>query len=124
MGRSMHDTVYVQNKSLHQTLKNITPKETFTKVKPEIELQDIWVPSEFSCTQRVEVQARPFKEKGYIYGITVNLRRHSRSTSLVKDRLRQAETVRQYLLPLQHFRGRQTLFQLIQLLQLICLEIL
>jgi hypothetical protein len=37
MGRSMHDTVYVQNKSLHQTLKNITPEETYTGVKLEIE---------------------------------------------------------------------------------------
>jgi hypothetical protein len=37
MGRSMHDTVYVQNKSLHQTLKNITPEEVFTGMKPEIE---------------------------------------------------------------------------------------
>jgi hypothetical protein len=37
MGRSMHDTVYVQNKSLHHTLKNITPKEAFTEVNPEIE---------------------------------------------------------------------------------------
>jgi hypothetical protein len=36
------------------------------------------VPSVFSCTQREEVQARPFREKGYIYGITVNLRRHSK----------------------------------------------
>jgi hypothetical protein len=37
MGRSMHETIYVQNKSLHQTLKNITPEEAFTRVKPEIE---------------------------------------------------------------------------------------
>jgi hypothetical protein len=37
MGRSMHDTVYVQNKSLHQTLKNITLEEAFIGVKPEIE---------------------------------------------------------------------------------------
>jgi hypothetical protein len=37
MGRSMHDTVYVQNKSLHHTLKNITPEEAFTRVKPQIE---------------------------------------------------------------------------------------
>jgi hypothetical protein len=37
MGRSMHDTVYVQNKSLHQTLKNITPEEAFTRVKLHIE---------------------------------------------------------------------------------------
>jgi hypothetical protein len=33
-------------------------------------------------------------------------------------------TVRLYLLPLQQFRGRKTLFQLIQLLQLICSKIL
>jgi hypothetical protein len=37
MGRSMDDTVYVRNKSLHQTLKNITPEEAFTGVKLEIE---------------------------------------------------------------------------------------
>jgi hypothetical protein len=37
MGRSMHDTVYVQNKSLHQTLKNITLEEAFTRVKPKME---------------------------------------------------------------------------------------
>jgi hypothetical protein len=28
--------VYVQNRSPHQILKNITPEETFTGVKPEI----------------------------------------------------------------------------------------
>jgi hypothetical protein len=37
MGRSMHNTIYVQNKSLHKTLKNITPEEAFTGVRPEIE---------------------------------------------------------------------------------------
>jgi hypothetical protein len=37
MGGNMHDTLYFQNKSLHQTLKNINPEETFTGVKPEIE---------------------------------------------------------------------------------------
>jgi hypothetical protein len=36
------------------------------------------VPNVFSCTQRKEVQARPFREKGYTYGITENLRRHSK----------------------------------------------
>jgi hypothetical protein len=35
--RSMHDTVYVQNKSLYPTLKNITLEEAFTEMKPEIE---------------------------------------------------------------------------------------
>jgi hypothetical protein len=37
MGRSMHETLYVKKKSLHQTLKNITPKEIFTRMKPEID---------------------------------------------------------------------------------------
>jgi hypothetical protein len=64
MGRSMHDTVYVQNKSLHQTLKNITSEEVFTGMKLEIEhLKFIWVPNAFSCTQREEVQARYFRKK-------------------------------------------------------------
>jgi hypothetical protein len=29
-------TVYVQNKSPHKILKNMTPEETFTRVKPEV----------------------------------------------------------------------------------------
>jgi hypothetical protein len=140
MGRSMHDTVYVQNKSLHQTLKNITPEEVFTGINPEIELLRL-----FGCLVYFHV---PKEKKSKLDSLerkdTMNLQRHSRSTSLVKDRLRQAETlplkkrrsfkdpenlrwrstVRQYLPPLQRFRGRLTLFHLIQLLQLICSEIL
>jgi hypothetical protein len=37
MGISMHGTLYVHNKRFHQTLKNVTPEEAFTRVKPEIE---------------------------------------------------------------------------------------
>jgi hypothetical protein len=37
MGRSMHGTVYVQNKILKQNLKNIIPEEAFIRVKLEIE---------------------------------------------------------------------------------------
>jgi hypothetical protein len=51
------------------------------------------VPSVFSCTQREEVQARPFREKGYGYGIIVNLRRHSRSTSLVREQIETSKDV-------------------------------
>jgi hypothetical protein len=36
VGRSIYDTIYVQNRSPHQIL-NITPEEAFTRVKPEIE---------------------------------------------------------------------------------------
>ena len=38
MAGNMHGTIYVQNKRLHQTLKNITLEESFTKVKPNIEI--------------------------------------------------------------------------------------
>jgi hypothetical protein len=140
MGRSMHDTVYVQNKSLHQNLKNITPKEVFTEIKPEIELFRIFgCPMYFHVPKEKKSKLDPLERKD-----TMNLQKNSRSTSLVRDKLRRAETlplkkrqsfkdqenlrwtltVRQYLLPLQQFKGRQTLFQLIQLLQLICSEIL
>jgi hypothetical protein len=55
-------------------LKNISLEEAFTGVKPKIEHFRIYgCPVYFSCTQREKVQARPFREKGYIYGIVVNL---------------------------------------------------
>jgi hypothetical protein len=140
MGRSMHDTICVQNKSLHQTLKNITPEEVFTRMKPKIEHFRLFgCPVYFHVPKEKKSKLDPLGRKD-----TVNLQRHPRSTSLVRDRLRQAETlslkkrqffkdpenlrwrltVRQYLLPLQQFRGRQTLLQVIQFLQLICSEIL
>jgi hypothetical protein len=81
----MHDTLYESSPDFEEHKH----KEAFTGVKPEIEHFRIFgCPMYFSCTQREEVQARPFKEKGYIYRVTVNLRRHSRSTFLVRDRLR------------------------------------
>ena len=76
--------VYVQNRSPHQILKNITPEEAFTGVKPEIEHFRI-----FGCPVYFHV---PKERKSKLYPLerkdTVNLQRHSRSTSLVKDRLR------------------------------------
>jgi hypothetical protein len=33
---------------------------------------------DLTSNKREEVQARPFREKGYTYGITMNLRRHSK----------------------------------------------
>jgi hypothetical protein len=126
MGISMHDTVYVQNKSLHQTLKNITSEEVFTAMNPEIEQFRLFgCPVYFHVPKEKKSKLDPLERKD-----TLNLQGHSKSTSLVRDRLRQAETlslkkrysfkdpenlrwrltVRQYLLPLQQFRGRQTLF--------------
>jgi hypothetical protein len=87
MGRSMHDTIYVQNKSLHQTLKNIIPEEVFTGMKPEIEHFRL-----LGCLIYFHV---PKEKKSKPYPLrrndTMNLQRHSRSTSLIRDRLRQTK---------------------------------
>jgi hypothetical protein len=51
-------------------LRNITPKEAFTRVKPEVgTLQDIWVSCIHSCIQGERDQARPFRKKEYICGV-------------------------------------------------------
>jgi hypothetical protein len=87
MGIRMHDTIYVKNKSLHHTLKNITPEEVFSGMKNEIEHCRL-----FGCPVHFHVP----KEKKSKLDILerkdiVNIERHSRSTSLVRDRLRQEE---------------------------------
>jgi hypothetical protein len=89
MGRSMHDTVYVQNKSLHQTLKNITSEEFFTAMKLEIEQFRLFgCPVYFHVPKENKSKLDPLERKD-----TMNLQGHSKSTSLVRDRLRQAETL-------------------------------
>jgi hypothetical protein len=66
MGRSMHDTVYVQNKSIHHTLKNTTAEEASTRVKPEIEHFRIFgCPGYFHVPKEKEVQAISLRKKGY-----------------------------------------------------------
>jgi hypothetical protein len=72
MGRSMHDTVYVQNKSLHQTLKNITPEEVFTRMKPEIEHFRLFgCPMYFHVLKEKNSKLYPLGRKD-----TMNLQRH------------------------------------------------
>jgi hypothetical protein len=89
MGRHMHETIYVQNKRLHQTLKNITPKEVFTGMKHEIEHFRLFgCPMYFHVPKEKKSKLDPLERKD-----TMNLQRHSRSTSLVRDRLRQVETL-------------------------------
>ena len=67
MGRSMHDTVYVKNKSLHKTLKNITLEEVFTGINLEIELfRSFGCPVYFHVPKEKKSKLRPFREKGYI----------------------------------------------------------
>jgi hypothetical protein len=81
MGRSMHDTVYVQNKSLHQTLKNITLEEVFTGMNHENEHFRLFgCPVYFHVPKEKKTKLDPLEIKD-----TVNLQRHSISTSLVKE---------------------------------------
>jgi hypothetical protein len=63
-------TIYGRNMSPHQILKNMTPEEAFTRVKPKVgHFRIFGCPSISSCTQRKEIQARPLKKKGHICGI-------------------------------------------------------
>jgi hypothetical protein len=72
MGRSMHDTVYVQNKSLHRTLKNITPEEVFTEMKHEIEHFSLFgCPMNFHVPKEKKSKLDPLGRKD-----TVDLQRH------------------------------------------------
>jgi len=62
-----HDICSEQEDSpdfVKQNSKNIHQSEAW-----DWTLRDIWLPSVFACTQREEVQARPFKEEWYIYEI-------------------------------------------------------
>jgi hypothetical protein len=87
MGRRMHGMIYVHNKSLPQTLKNITPKEAFTGVNPDIEhFRIFWCLVYFHVPKEHKYKLDPLERKD-----TMNLQKHSRSKSLVKDRLRQAK---------------------------------
>jgi hypothetical protein len=54
MGRSMHETTYVQNKSFHQILKNITPEEiAFQRSREsQMEIDSETIPSPPSTVQR------------------------------------------------------------------------
>ena len=62
--------MYVQNRSPHKTLRNMTPKEAFTGVKPEVgHFTMFGVSNIHSCTQGEKDQARPFMKKGYICGV-------------------------------------------------------
>jgi hypothetical protein len=62
--------VYVQNKSPHKTLSNMTPEEAFTEVKPEVgHFRIFGVSNIHSCTPREKDQARPLQKKGYNCGV-------------------------------------------------------
>jgi hypothetical protein len=62
-------TVYGQNMSPHQILKNMTPEEAFTRVKPKIgHFRIFGCPGITSCTQRKEIKARPLRKKGHNLG--------------------------------------------------------
>jgi hypothetical protein len=63
--------------------------EAFTRVKPEVEHFRL-----FGCPVYLHVpKEKKFKIDPLEIKDTMNLQRHSRSTSLVRDRLRQVETL-------------------------------
>jgi hypothetical protein len=69
MGRSMHDTLYVQNKNLHRTLKNITLEESFTRVNLEIEHFRIFgCPVYFHVPKEKKSKLDPLGRKDTIMG--------------------------------------------------------
>jgi hypothetical protein len=62
--------VYVQNRSPHQILKNMTPKEAFTGVKPEVgHFRIFGCPVYFHVPKENRTKARSFRQKGYIHGV-------------------------------------------------------
>jgi hypothetical protein len=68
-------TVYVQNKSLHQILKNIAPKETFTGVKPEIGHFKIFgCPVYFHVPKEKRSKLDPSGRKGTFVGYSESLK--------------------------------------------------
>jgi hypothetical protein len=70
-------------------LKNITPEEVFTGMNPNIEHFRLFgCPMYFHVPQEKKFKLDPLERKDI-----VNLQRHSRSTSLVRERLGQAETL-------------------------------
>ena len=81
-------TMYVQNISPHKTLRNMTLEEAFPRVKSEVGHFGI-----FGCSTYIHVPKEKrtkldrSTERVHLWG-TMSLRRHTRSTSLVRDRLR------------------------------------
>jgi hypothetical protein len=62
-------TVYVQNKSPHQILKNITPEEAFTGVKPEIgHFRIFGCPVYFHVPKEKRSKLEPSGRKGTFVG--------------------------------------------------------
>jgi hypothetical protein len=77
----MNGIVYFQNKILHQALKNITPEEVFTGMKPNIEHFRLFgCPLYFHVPKEKKFKLDPLERKD-----TMNIQRHSRSTSLVRE---------------------------------------
>jgi hypothetical protein len=69
--------------------KTITSEEVLSGMKPEIEhFKLLWCLMYFHVLKEKKYKLYPLERKD-----TMNLQRHSRSTSLVRDRLRQTETL-------------------------------
>jgi hypothetical protein len=78
-------TVYAQNRIPHRILKNITPEEAFTGVKPEIgHFRIFGCPIYFHVPKENRSKLDPSGRKGTFVGYNES----SKTTSLVRDRLR------------------------------------
>jgi hypothetical protein len=61
--------VYVQNRSPHQIKKNITPEESFTRVKPEIgHFRIFGCPIYFHLPKEKRSKLEPSRRKGTFVG--------------------------------------------------------
>jgi hypothetical protein len=84
-------TQYIGRTRLFTRLKkkNINPEEVFTGMKPETKHFRLFgCPMYFHVPKEKKSKLDPLEIKD-----AVNLQKHSRSTSLVRDKLRQAETL-------------------------------
>jgi hypothetical protein len=80
--------VYGQNRSPHHILKNMTPEEAFTIVKPEVgHFRIFGCPVYLHVPKEKRSKIDPSGRKGTFVGYS-DLQRLTGSTSLVRDRLR------------------------------------
>jgi hypothetical protein len=82
------ETIYIHNKSFHQILKNVTLEEAFTRVNPKVgNFRIFGFPVYFHVPKDNSFKLYPSGIKGTFVGYS-EYSKHTRSTSMVRDRLR------------------------------------
>jgi hypothetical protein len=83
--------VYVQNRSPHKILKNMTLEEVFTKVKHEVgHFRIFGCPVYFHVPKEKRTKLDPLGRKGTFVGYNESSKAYG-STSLVRDKSKLAE---------------------------------